>query len=387
MASANTLTGLVQTIYAALNVVAREQIGFIPAVTKDADAARAAVNQTVRVPIPGVASLGNNTAAVAPPDTGGQTASYTDITITSSKHYPIAWSGEEWLSMGDKAQAFLQNEFEEAFRALSNAVEADLALSYKYASRAVGSATADPFGTAADLTDIAAVARVLDDNGAPKSGRQLVLGSPAMYNLRGKQSTLFKVNESGSEDLLRNGSIGRLMGFDMHDSSQVVAQHTIGTGANYLVDLVAGYVVGDTAIHVDTGTGTAVAGDVVTFTGDTNNYIVGTGFPGDADQDLVLNKNGLRKTLANDVAMTIGGAYAANLAFHKSSIVLASRLPALPPSGRDLAVDRIAVTDPVSGLMFEVSHYMGYRQEHIEVALAWGYKPIKPEFLCILMGA
>lgn len=386
MASANTLTGLIEIIYPALNVTAREQIGYIPSVTRDAEASRAAVNQTVRVQIPGVASLGNNTPAVAPPDTGGQTASYTDITITNSKHYPIAWSGEEWLSMGSKGRAFMQNEFEEAFRALSNAIEADLALSYKYASRAVGSDSADPFGTAADLSDLAAVARVLDDNGAPKSGRQVVLGAAAMQNLRGKQSTLFKVNEAGTDDLLRNGSIGRLQGFDMHDTSQG-ANVVKGTGAGYLVDLVAGYAVGDTTIHVDTGTGTILAGDVVTFTNDTNKYVVATGFAGDGDGDIVLAKPGLRQTLANDVAMTIGGSYAANLAFHKSSIILASRLPALPPSGRDLAVDRLAVSDPVSGLQFEVSHYMGYRQEHIEVALAWGYKPIKPEFLCILMGA
>ncbi len=80
-----------------------------------------------------------------------------------------------------------------------------------------------------------------------------------------------------------------------------------GAGAGYLVDLIAGYAVGDTAIHVDTGTGTILEGDCVTFAGDATVYFIETGYAGDDDGDIVLRAPGLTATLADDVAMTISG--------------------------------------------------------------------------------
>lgn len=70
--------------------------------------------------------------------------------------------------------------------------------------------------------------------------------------------------------------------------------------------------------------------------------------------------------------------------------MLASRQPALPEDlngrGMDAASDRLMITDPASGLNFEVSLYAQYRQAKIEIALAWGVKVIKPEHCALLLG-
>lgn len=382
----NTLTNLIPTLYAALNVVSRERVGFIPAVARNSSLERAALNQSILVPIVPKVTGADNTPGVTPPDTGDQTIGNTEVKITKSRHIPIRWNGEDTRGMQNAGTygTTLQNQFEEAFRALCNEIESDLSLSYKFASRAYGTAGTTPFGTANDLTDVAGVMQILEDNGAPKSDLHLVISNGAMANVRGKQSQLFKVNESGSDEMLRRGTIGELEGFNMHQSGQVVL-HTKGTGASYLSDLVAGYNIDDTDLHVDTGTGTILAGDVATFAGDSNKYVVGSGFAGDGDGDISLNKPGLRAALANNVALTLGNNYRANLAFHRNAIQLVTRTPALPEGG-DAADDAVMVTDPVSGLTFEVAVYRMFLQKVYHVRIAWGYKPVKPAHIATLIG-
>lgn len=60
----------------------------------------------------------------------------------------------------------------------------------------------------------------------------MVLGSAAIANLRGKQSVLFKVNEAGTEQLLREGTLGRPEGFNIHNSAGV-RTHTASVAADY----------------------------------------------------------------------------------------------------------------------------------------------------------
>lgn len=380
---ANTLTNLFPDLYAALDVVSREMIGFIPAVARDSSSERAALNQTIRVPIVPAASAADITPSTNAPDTGDVTVDNVEMTISKSRGVPVRWSGEEerGLNTAGTQGSIVQQRFAQAMRTLANEVEADLAGLYKKASRAFGTAGTTPFGTINELDDAAEVLRILEDNGAPKGDIHLVLDSAATAKLRGIQAPLFRVNEAGDGGgLLRRGIIGDMFGMQFHHSAEVDL-HTKGTGSSYLLND-ASSAVGDTTIATDTGSGTIVAGDVVTFAGTTDKYVVTTALAGG---NFVIGAPGLRVAETDDDAITVGNGYRANMAFSRNAIQLVTRVPAVPSVG-DSAVDSTILTDPVSGLSIEVREYREHRRVHYQVALAWGFELIKPEHVAILLG-
>ncbi|MGT3256362.1 P22 coat - protein 5 family protein, partial [Yersinia enterocolitica] len=139
---------------------------------------------------------------VVAPSVEGQNIGYKDVTITKSRMVPLVWNGEEQLALNAAGQTYnviLADQFTQALRTLTNEIETDLAGLFYGASRAVGTAGKTPFGVAGDLSDFALARQVLEDNGAPQSDLQMVLGSGAIANLRGKQSVLFKMNEAGTD--------------------------------------------------------------------------------------------------------------------------------------------------------------------------------------------
>ncbi len=380
----NTITGLIPTLYEALNIVSREMVGMIPAVTRDTNAERAALGQTVRSPVGAVAAAYDITPAVTAPNAGDATISYIDVTINKSRARPVRWNGEEQRGIGTAGVLgnILRDQFAEAMRGLVNEIEIDLALCAKAgASRAVGTAGTTPFATAANMDDLALLRQILEDNGAPTTDLQFVGNSFTWANLRGKQNQLFRVNEAGTEDLLRDGLIDRLMGFAMRNSAGI-ALHTKGTGASYVTS--GATAAGVSSVALVTGTGTVLAGDVVTFAADTaNRYVVKTGVA--APGTITLVSPGARVLIPTANALTIGNNYRPNFGFARNAIVLVQRSPALPQGG-DAADDRIMMQDPVSGLMFEIATYRQYRQVLFEVSAAWGCAAANEAHIATLMG-
>jgi hypothetical protein len=385
----NTLTGLIPTLYDALDIVSRELVGFINAVHRNSSAERAALNQPITYHVVPAITTQDITPGTNAADDGDQTLGSDTLMISKSKYAPIRWTGEEQKSIMNgkdpQQRNIMRDQFAQGMRALVNEVEGDLASTYKNASRAYGTAGTTPFGTAGDLSDLAQVRRILEDNGAPTSDLHMVLGSAAIANVRGKQSVLFKVNEAGTDELLRQGIVGMVEGVRIHNSAQV-KRHTKGTGASYAVNNGAGYAVGSSTIAVDTGTGTILAGDIFANTQSgvdgENKYVVKTPLSGGS---LVLNNPGLRAVWADNDTVAVGNSYVANMAFSRNAIHLVTRTPAMPEGG-DSADDVIEIVDPISGLAFQVALYRQYRRVKYEIGLAWGWKATKSEHTAILLG-
>jgi hypothetical protein len=379
---ANSLTNLIPDAFAALDVVSRELVGFIPAVARDPSADRVAVNQTVRVPqTPANAAGKDATPAMAFPAAADQTIGNKGLTITKQRAFPFSWTGEEQYAV-DRGPGFLtiqQDQIAQALRAAVNEMEADIAAAaYKGASRAYGTAGTTPF--ASDLSDTANIRKILDDNGAPASGRSLVINTVAGVKVR-TLTQLTKLNEAGDAGTLRQGTLMDVHGFAFRESAKVQSV-TKGTGSGYLINNGAGYAIGSTAITVDTGSGTILAGDVITFAGDTNKYVVAVAL---AANVVTIAAPGLLQAHADNDAITVGGNFTANVAFSRNGVLLATRLPMVPKEG-DLAADRQVITDPLSGISFELAVYPGYRMNEYEAAVAWGVLVVKPEHVAILLG-
>lgn len=386
---ANTLTGLVPILYEALDTVSREMVGFIPAVRRDTGVDRAAKDQSVRFPVVPQGSLENITPGQNPADSGDQTIGYDTVTLDNAKAYPVRWTGEEERSLKNgegKYEEILRDQFAQGFRTLVNTMEADIAALYAKASRAYGTAGTTPFGTAGDLSDIAYMKKILNDNGAPVDMRNLVFNSSAGANLGGVQSTLFKVNEAGTDALLRDGLYGRVNQFGLYESGQIKT-HTAGTASSATTDD-SGYSVGDTEIALDSaGTGTILAGDVITFAGDDNKYLVVSGDTDVSDGGTItIASPGLQQSIAaSTTAITVVDDYVANMGFHRNSLLLAVRPPARPEGG-DMAEDVMMITDPVTGMSFEIAMYKEYKRVKYEIGAVWGVKAVKPEHMAVLLG-
>lgn len=376
---ANTLTDLIPSLYQGLDIVSRELVGLIPSVSMNAEATRAAVGQSIRIPIAGAANVSDISPAMTVPNPTDQTVSNVAMSITKARAAEFGIVGEEQRGLnanGAGWQGIQAGMFAQALRKLVNEVEADLAATYISASRVYGTAGTAPF--ASDLSDTAQLHKILADNGSPLMEKQLVIDTTAGAKMR-TLTQLTKANEAGSDSLLRQGVLLDVHGFAIRESAQI-KPHTKGTGASYVTN--GTFSEGDTTIAIDTGSGTVLAGDVVTFAGDSNKYVVATALSGG---NIVLAAPGLRKDLADGVAMTVGNSYTANMAFDKNAIQLIARAPAIPEGG-DIAVDSMMLTDPRSGLTFEVRVYAGYRKVRYEVSLAWGVKNIKPEHTVLLVG-
>ena len=376
---ANTLSNLIPDVYAALDVVSRELVGALPGVTRDARADRLASNQTLRIAQTPTNTTSSFTPSMAVPSAVDQTIGNAALTLTKNKYAAFSWTGEEQYSV-DQGPGFLtiqQGQIAQAFRVLVNEMENDVCDALAAgASRAYGTAGTTPF--ASTLGDSAQVRKILDDNGAPSSARSLVINTSAGAALR-TLGQLTKANESGTSMTLRDGELLNLHGFSVRESAQI-NDATAGSGASYLINNGGGYAIGATTIAVDTGTGTILAGDIVTIAN--NKYVVATALSGGS---FTINAPGLVTAVADNAAITVNATSARNLAFSSDAIVLATRLPIFPSAG-DLAIDNEIITDPRTGISFDLRVYPGDGMVLYRIHALWGWKVAKPAHSALLLG-
>lgn len=342
----NTITALAPILWADARLVPRELTGFIGSCDRNFSDQGVALNDVVKVPVSPIATVTTFTPAATFP--AGTDRTLIAKTFTLAQSAGISWnmSAEQERSLENgagpgfnNAVATLKQTIAQSTRAIVNTIEAYLGtIADKNFSRAYGTATTTPF--ASTIGDLAQVRKILVDNGAPMNDLSLIMDTTAGLNFR-QLANLYKVNEAGGQDLLRDGALGRIYGCDLYESAQVKS-HTAGTGTSYVVN--GTHAIGATDIVIKTGSGTVLAGDSVTINSVKYGVLVGVAAAG----TITIQEPGLLAAAADGDTVTIAATHRSNILMHRNAMCAVVR-PALQPVG---PWEQMVLSDPQTGLSF-----------------------------------
>ncbi len=238
--------------------------------------------------------------------------------------------------------------------------------------------------------------KILIDNQSPMDGLKAVLSTKEAAAFR-KLIQLQKVNEAGSSELLRQGGLGSIMGFDLYESQQV-QDATLSANAVTLtpgaINNGAGYAIGTTTVAMNgLGTGTLKAGTTFTIAGTVTYRYVAT-------EDATISGNAatvkiypaLKEAVVDTAVVTFtehSAASSMNFAFHPEAF---RTVAAVGPQMRG-NVESVIVSDEQTGLSVRLcyeSHALGAGgtayTESIAADLYFGAKTVRPEWVVKITG-
>jgi hypothetical protein len=322
------------------------------------------------------------------------------VPVTLSEFFHSGFALNDNIITGLESNSdYVPTELEECVIAVANEIDQSILRTAAAGTwTRVGAAGTTPF-SANTLVEARNARRELSRNLCPvrNGGLSLVLDVDGYSNAIGVP-TLQRVDQSGASRTLREGEVGRALGFDWHEDQNIL-QHTTGaSGPAYAVNNAAGYdpaAIAPTEIHsitIDDGAGATpgnepVPGDLFNFAGHAQNYVV-TEFNPLTNQLSFMPS--LKAALADNEALTFVPSHVKNLAFHRSSMAFASRLQmnmnmnGVGGGGQVMASEQIA--DPISGVALRVELIRGYKQTIIDVDALWGVSMIQGECAAIVMG-
>lgn len=331
---------------------------------------------SVDVPIPAAIAVQDVTAANVPPATADVAPTSVNIPLDQWKEAPFYLTDKDMMEAMDGT---IPMQASEAIKAIANTVDSYILGLYKSFYGFSGTAGTTPFAT--DTSDATNIRAILNKQLAPLDDRRFVVDPDAeakALNLRAFQDASFSNSALG----LLEGQINRKMGFDWF-MDQNMPTHTAGTGTGYLINNGPGYAIGVKTVTVNTGTGTLLAGDIITFAGHTQTYVVVSSVGGGTVTSITFEP-GLVVAVANSVAITKKASHVVNLAFHRDAIAFASR-PILGAAEGLGSIMQSAV-DPVSGLTLRLEVSREYKRTRWAYDMLYGGQVIRRELGARLAG-
>jgi hypothetical protein len=303
----------------------------------------------------------------------------TDITTTSSTITLNKWY-EAPFYMSDRDIMEIMNgsipmQASEAIKAVGNQINSDIMALYKGLYGFAGSPGTTPFGV--DVSEATDARKVLNKQLAPLTDRRFVMDPDAEAQALGLRA-FQDMSYTGGAGAINDGMIKNKLGFSWY-MDQMVPSHTKGAENGAYTTTAAGFALGTKTIPLITGAGTIVVGDVVTFAGDTQTYVVTTGI---AAPGSIVIEPGLKIAIpAIATAVTVKGvastAYPQNLAFHRDCFGFASRPLADSAEGLGNLIQSVA--DPVSGIAIRLEVSREHKRTRYSFDVLYGCDIVRRE--------
>ena len=314
---ANSLQSVVPRLLAQGLMALREMCVTPRVVNRGYERMAGQMGSKVDVPIPSAIAAVDVVPANVPPTTPDISPTHASIELNNWKEAAFYMTDKEILEV---MSGTIPMQASEAVRAMANAIDTQVLGNYVDLYGYAGAAGTAPFTTMTDTTDATNIRKVLNNQLAPPDNRCVILdpdAEAAALNIRAFQDASYRGDAAG----IMSGDIGEKFGMKWK-MSQNVLSHVNGTGSGYIVDG-ASQAVGSKSLTVKTGTGSITKGTLFSIAADSQTYTVTQNYS--ATTTTLAISPGLKKSPADDAALSFVDGHVVNLALHRDCIALAMR--------------------------------------------------------------
>ncbi len=381
---ANDLSNIIPKILARGLLALREKTVMPRLVNSDFSTEAKEKGDTIDVPIPTAVATRDVAPSNVEPASVDTTPTKVQIPLDNwRQNDPIHLTDKDLVEV-DSREHFLPGQMSEAIRGLARDVNTDLLEEYKGVFGFVDNISGIPFDGTFGVTSATNARKVLNQQRCPPDMRRGVLDFDAEAEALSLPA-FADAEKTLSAEVKINGEMGRKYGIDWVADDDVIT-HVSGTASGVLVDDAGGaLVVGDTTIPIDTGTGTAVIGDIITFAGHAQTYAI-TAASADVSSGNLSIVPGLVEVPANNEAITFKATHVVNLVFHRDAIGFAMRSLTDDAQITGLPTNIMTMQDPDTGLVLRLEVKRQHKQTVWEFDILWGAKLVRAELATRIAG-
>lgn len=383
--AANTLQNLIPTLFAQGLQSLRSNCVMPSMVLNDFGDEAKEKGEIIQVPVPSAMAVSDVVPGPTAPDPAGVAPSTASIPLTNWKESAFTLTERELAAVVD---GIAPMQLSSAVEALAQSVNASIFALHNGIYGFTGTPGTTPFAT--DITAATAARRVLGMQKAPLNNRRMVINPDAEASALSLPAFYGALN-SGTDQAIKEGQIGRKFGFDWMMDQQVPTHVsgtiTTGLAAKAATAQASGLYSVTATTAATTGAAALLAGDIITFAGDSQTYtLTANATQAAAATDVVLSISPAKKVaLVGGEAITVKPSHVVNLAFQREAFAFASR-PLASASLTKNKDESFQISDPVSGMTMRLSYREEFHRTRLAFDILWGVGLIRPELACRVAG-